>query len=67
MYASSKWPMGFNDKAFNTSGWALDGPGPNKSLEGTYVLGKWVKSSLFSVEIRLASVKDFNTITFKLD
>ena len=35
IYASSKWPIGFNDSAFNTSGCAFEGPGPNKSLEGT--------------------------------
>ncbi len=34
MYASSRWPIGLRDNAFKTSGWALEGPGPNKSLEG---------------------------------
>ena len=35
MYASSKCPIGFSDKAFKTSGCAFEGPGPSKSLEGT--------------------------------
>ena len=35
IYASSKWPIGFRERAFKTSGCAFEGPGPNKSLEGT--------------------------------
>ena len=35
IYASSKWPIGFSERAFRTSGCAFEGPGPNRSLGGT--------------------------------
>ena len=51
--------MGLRDKAFRTSGWALEGPGPNKSLDGTEVLARWGKFSSFKFVSSFVSVKTF--------
>ena len=59
--------MGLSDNAFNTSGFALDGPGPNNNLVGTNVLEKFGKLSSIKEDTSFESVKTFLQYYFKLN
>ena len=62
MYASSKCPIGLRDNAFKTSGCALEGPGPSRSLEEHKFWRDKINSPHLNLKLVLLLSKPFKVL-----